>query len=625
MARLKFLVFALIALGLWGYHLTMIAPLALSSSVEQAQAAVSGAAGPVAVALESQRSLTQAVALKVANSGPALWNPGPKPGAKPEAPTVDRFAAARSAAVEALPAELKEQLFVAVSNEVGVLVVKGSGEPATTAPEGLDLPGVVQAGSAGAMRSVDGASYLLLPVPMAISDKNEVRAAGAVVVGLPVLPDVKVLEQVVKALNLKTVGLIADGKPVLQAGDKGTLDAVLAKVKAGATTPIETGAVREFGPLALPIMTDSLVSAVGARQAIGGTPFEVASAASSRAALEALAGYQVFALGGLAGLLLLSLVFVIIMGGNQEEGASMVLPPPMPVPPKREDTGLKPAFQPPPEPAHTPAPEASPDDFDFPASNPSLNSSPPPPPPAQSSPSAFAISGPSMVTGAAPAYEPEPTSDPFAAAAPPPPPAPTSRPPPPVATSEQRAYQPPANTGLMDEDEGQRTAAYPSFKPPPGVAAAASQPPSADPFALAAAQQGYEPQEPMGEDNPDATRVAAVPAELIKAARSGGASGTTGERPSIKPPGVAMPKVASVPPAAGANDEDRHFQEVFRDFVATREKCREPADGLTYDKFKAKLLKNKEQLVAKYQCRTVRFQVYVKDGKAALKATPVKD
>ena len=59
MARLKFLVFALVALGLWAYHLTMIAPLALTSSAEQAQAAVAGAAAPLAVALESRRSLTQ--------------------------------------------------------------------------------------------------------------------------------------------------------------------------------------------------------------------------------------------------------------------------------------------------------------------------------------------------------------------------------------------------------------------------------------------------------------------------------------------------------------------------------------------------------------------------------------
>jgi hypothetical protein len=38
-----------------------------------------------------------------------------------------------------------------------------------------------------------------------------------------------------------------------------------------------------------------------------------------------------------------------------------------------------------------------------------------------------------------------------------------------------------------------------------------------------------------------------------------------------------------------------------------------------------KLRKNKEQLMQKYSCRTVKFQVYVKEGKAALKATPVKD
>ncbi|HEX8434357.1 MXAN_5187 C-terminal domain-containing protein, partial [Archangium sp.] len=71
--------------------------------------------------------------------------------------------------------------------------------------------------------------------------------------------------------------------------------------------------------------------------------------------------------------------------------------------------------------------------------------------------------------------------------------------------------------------------------------------------------------------------------------------------------------------------EEQHFQDVFREFAATRDQCGEPNDGLTYDKFVAKLRKNKEQLVQKYACKTVRFQVYVKEGKAALKATPVKD
>lgn len=606
MARLKFLLFALVALGLWAYHLVLISPLVVSGSVEQAQAAIAGAAGPVAVALESQRSLTQAVALKVATSN-AVWNVGPKAGGKPEAPTVDRFAMVRTAATELVPADQKAALFVALTNEVGALWVKGEGEPSAEVPAGLDLATVMQSGAAGAVQAVDGASYLLLSAPLLISDKNEVRVGGSVIVGLPLIPQAGALTQAQKALGLETLALVSEGKPVLVVGDKAAADQALKTLKISTMGALTSGAVRDLGPLQLPLMTDSLVQTMGGRQSIGGTSFEVVAVASSKASLEALATYQVFGLGGLVGLLLLTLVFVIIMGGTEERGASMVVPA-MPVPPsitRREE----------PLPALTmaeaqPTPEASPDDFDFPPSNPMQAAMAPPPP------------VPVAITGQAPVFEPE--SDPFASSAPPSAP-PRNPPPPPVATMEAPALQRPAAGLMYDEEEGaQRTVAYPAFKPPLGSSPSqmAPLPPIADPFALAAAQ---EPAfgAPSHEDNPDATRVAAIPAELIKAARS--ASGVTGERPALKPPTSAMPKVASIAPAASANDEERHFQEVFRDFVATREKCREPADGLTFEKFKAKLLKNKEQLVAKYQCKTVRFQVYVKDGKAALKATPVKD
>ncbi len=50
----------------------------------------------------------------------------------------------------------------------------------------------------------------------------------------------------------------------------------------------------------------------------------------------------------------------------------------------------------------------------------------------------------------------------------------------------------------------------------------------------------------------------------------------------------------------------------------------EAVEGVTWERFREKLRKNSELLVQKYACRTVRFQVYVKDGKAALKATPVR-
>lgn len=73
-----------------------------------------------------------------------------------------------------------------------------------------------------------------------------------------------------------------------------------------------------------------------------------------------------------------------------------------------------------------------------------------------------------------------------------------------------------------------------------------------------------------------------------------------------------------------AQEEERHWEATFDDFLKVRAECGEPSDGLTFDRFRVKLEKNKETLVQKYGCRTVRFQVYVKEGKAALKATPVK-
>jgi hypothetical protein len=80
----------------------------------------------------------------------------------------------------------------------------------------------------------------------------------------------------------------------------------------------------------------------------------------------------------------------------------------------------------------------------------------------------------------------------------------------------------------------------------------------------------------------------------------------------------------TMPAAPGPDDEQAHWQQVFQDFVRTRAECGEPSEGLTFERFRQKLESNKATLVAKYQCKTVRFQVYVKDGKAALKATPVR-
>ncbi len=67
-----------------------------------------------------------------------------------------------------------------------------------------------------------------------------------------------------------------------------------------------------------------------------------------------------------------------------------------------------------------------------------------------------------------------------------------------------------------------------------------------------------------------------------------------------------------------------YFREVFEEFLAMKRKCGEKTDSLTYEKFAVKLRNNREALQSKHGCRSVKFQVYVKDGRAALKASPVR-
>jgi hypothetical protein len=76
-------------------------------------------------------------------------------------------------------------------------------------------------------------------------------------------------------------------------------------------------------------------------------------------------------------------------------------------------------------------------------------------------------------------------------------------------------------------------------------------------------------------------------------------------------------------PSVSGGDE-AHFKEIFDQFVKTKNQCGESTVGLTIEPFAEKLRKNTADLKSRYKCSTVKFQVYVKNGKAALKATPIK-
>jgi hypothetical protein len=103
-----------------------------------------------------------------------------------------------------------------------------------------------------------------------------------------------------------------------------------------------------------------------------------------------------------------------------------------------------------------------------------------------------------------------------------------------------------------------------------------------------------------------------------------------GSRPA---PAVAPPPAASAPPLTptetpGEDDDDertRYYREIFEEFLQVKIACGEPTDGFTFDKFEKKLQKNTQDILDKHSdVRDVQFTVYVKDGKAALKAKIIR-
>jgi len=140
---------------------------------------------------------------------------------------------------------------------------------------------------------------------------------------------------------------------------------------------------------------------------------------------------------------------------------------------------------------------------------------------------------------------------------------------------------------------------------------------------------------------------AAMAASLFGAPRS--APGLPGAPPPIPPVATPSPLIRSSslavpfaptvvppPPSAGSGPppapaaapdaaDEAHFAQVFEEYRVLRERLGESLAGLSPDKFIAKLRSNREQLIAKYQCRTAQFSVYEKDGKAAIRVVPVLD
>ncbi|NOJ55911.1 MXAN_5187 family protein [Myxococcus xanthus] len=590
--------------------------------------------------------------------------------------TAERFAAVRSAVEGLIPQELKGAVVAVVAQDTQFHAVAGA-EPSSDAAK-LDVVSLVKSGAS--VVDAFGAPHAFAAVPLSW---NAGAPAVTLVLGAPLL-DEGALEAAVQASGAAALALVKGDALAGVAGPQKLLaEGSLTKVAADASgVVLSTGKFLELGPVALPVFTQNdplggnAPLMVGARRALASTPLEVLAIASTQPVLGMLAAYQQNALFALAGLLGLSLLWTLMMGSGRKaadaeasSGSSdtlslsaamasapapaAVTPPPAPAPAADPF-----AFAPPP--AADPFAFAPPPAAPAPAADPFAFAPPPAAPAPAADPFAFA---PPAAPAPAPAADPfafapppsgdpfansrtaqAPMGDPFAFAPPAPPPAPAADPfafappaPPPAADPFGSAeafpfpappQQQPAHVGAMPFESSPESFGGPeplspasprrgafAFEDQPTAAYSLQQ--AADPFALAASQ--------AAPDSPETTRVAAIPRELLQAS----ARPPTSDAIPMPPPRSA-PQPAAIPlPGLGnsavALTDEQHFQEVFREFLTTRERCGEAADGLTYDKFVQKLRKNKEQLVQKYACKTVRFQVYVKEGKAALKATPVKD
>jgi hypothetical protein len=240
-------------------------------------------------------------------------------------------------------------------------------------------------------------------------------------------------------------------------------------------------------------------------------------------------------------------------------------------------------------------------------------------------------------------------------------------PPPPPPEEERKSAHPNGDAakgdfsfaGLLDEAHSHPP---PAAEPPPPLAqhfpdTTAPGRPSAELLAEARGEHGAGPASPQFPGD-EPTRVEAVSAALIDKLRErddepaapppqqgwGSLVGDENDRtmesgPPVMPPPEPRHARAEPPPGAGVTMQDfslpemsadeqdpdeTHWRETFDKFRELKVQLGEPADKISFEKFAAKLKKNRADLLAKHNCKGVRFSVYEKDGRAAIKASAIR-
>jgi hypothetical protein len=123
-----------------------------------------------------------------------------------------------------------------------------------------------------------------------------------------------------------------------------------------------------------------------------------------------------------------------------------------------------------------------------------------------------------------------------------------------------------------------------------------------------------------------------APPPIPKAASQAMAKNAPPPTPKAVPPPVpAAARRPTAPADAGARAAaaasaatDDRMKRLYQAYVSAKKRTGEPTDGLTYDRLVRTLQKQVPSIQAKTGCKRVDFKIEIKQGKAILKAVPVK-
>jgi hypothetical protein len=95
--------------------------------------------------------------------------------------------------------------------------------------------------------------------------------------------------------------------------------------------------------------------------------------------------------------------------------------------------------------------------------------------------------------------------------------------------------------------------------------------------------------------------------------------------PNISSPtDPGAPVATGAEPVNGTQEVEPEWTQVYQDFVRIKQDCGEAVDGFTFERFTQTLRKNRDTLMREHGVQHVQFSAYVKQGRAALKAKPVR-